>query len=127
MADLFRLHRGAIVSVKFAVSATVGLTRATVSFKEYVPRSEMFRFKAEAVGRCLYAGRSVTIASVTVHVKDLIGRSGDVLCGIVTPATKLVFRSRSAHITLLVQLSKEMWEFADSGDLHVERVSALMV
>jgi DEP domain-containing protein 5 len=125
MAELFRLHRGAVVTVKFADPATVGLHRATVSFKDYMPRSEMWRLKAEAIGRCLYHGKTLSLANVNVHVKDLIGATGDVLCGLVTDATKLVFRSKSAHVTVLLQLSSEMWDFADDGDLHMERVCFL--
>lgn len=127
MAELFRLHRGTAVNVKFADPATVGLHRATVSFKDYMPRSEMWRLKSEAIGHCLYHGKTFSLANVNVHVKDLIGASGDVLCGLVTDATKLVFRSKSAHITVLLQLSSEMWDFADDGDLHMERVWSCLV
>ena len=126
MAELFRLRRGVIVTLKFADASTVGLLRATVSFKDYVSRSEMWRFKAESVGRVLYHSKSLSIASINVHVKDLVGSSGDVNCGIITDQTKLVFRSRSAHFTLALQMSMEMWEFAEDGDLYLERVRAVI-
>lgn len=57
MAELFHLHRGAVVTVKFADQATVGLQRATLAFKDYVSRSEMWRLKTGA--------RALLIAFIT--------------------------------------------------------------
>lgn len=52
-----------------------------------------------------------------------VGRDGEpAMCGVITDTTRLVFRSRSAHVTVMIQLSKEMWEFAEDGDVHIERV-----
>jgi len=42
--------------------------------------------------------------------------------GYVTPTTKFVFRSRSAKFHLLIQMSKEMWEFGSDGQLYSEKV-----
>ena len=41
-------------------------------------------------------------------------------CGVITHATKLTFRTRSASLFWLVQMSREMWEFSSDGDLKFE-------
>lgn len=41
--------------------------------------------------------------------------------GYVTDDTRVVFRSSSAHIYILLQISQEMWHFDAQGDLHFER------
>jgi hypothetical protein len=55
------------------------------------------------------------------QVKELAIKGQSQTSGIITDATKFTFRSRSADITVLVQMSREMWEFADSGELYFER------
>lgn len=41
--------------------------------------------------------------------------------GLITENTKFIFRSRSANIFLFFQMSREMWEFADDGELYFEK------
>ncbi len=48
--------------------------------------------------------------------------SGNTLCGVVTKDTKFAFRSRSAHFTIVVLMSREMWDFALDGELYYEKV-----
>jgi len=42
--------------------------------------------------------------------------------GLVTADTKFTFRSRSARLLFLIQLSEEMWEYADDGEVYFEKV-----
>jgi hypothetical protein len=51
-----------------------------------------------------------------------------VASGCITENTKFIFRSRSAKMILFFQMSKEMWDFADDGDLYFEKaVSFLLI
>ena len=65
-----------------------------------------------------------------MHVRDLgSGSVGDdegcltTTSGFVTPATRLTFRSRSSHMVLLIQMSKEMWQYDSNGELLFERLT----
>ena len=40
--------------------------------------------------------------------------------GYITEATRFTFRTKSADIVLLFQMSREMWEFSYTGDLFFE-------
>lgn len=52
----------------------------------------------------------------------MLSRGQKVYSGLITENTKIVFRSRSAKYFLFVQMSREMWDFADDGDLYFEKV-----
>ena len=43
------------------------------------------------------------------------------MCGLVTEGTKIIFRSESAKYFLFFQMSREMWEFDEDGDLYFEK------
>ena len=42
-------------------------------------------------------------------------------CGVVTPETKVVFRSPTAMVYLFIQMSAEMWHFDPYGDLYSDK------
>ncbi len=87
-----------------------GLQHAELTFKEaYASRSGLWRFRKGVIGACVYVGQGVTSFGLRMHVRELGGGGGGeamqpVLSGIVTPATRLTFRSRSSHLVLLVQV-----------------------
>jgi hypothetical protein len=45
----------------------------------------------------------------------------EVECGVVTDSTKTVFRSESAKFHVFLQMSREMWEFDEDGEVHFEK------
>jgi hypothetical protein len=124
VAELFHLRRGQTVTVRSADVREVGLEHVTVAFKSYVPRSEMWRFQMTAVNSVVYEGKAFAVDNIRVHVNGLETARRRALCGVVTKDTKFAFRSRCAHFTILIQLSKEMWEFATDGNLYFEKVRA---
>lgn len=55
------------------------------------------------------------------QVRELLHGSQQVQSGLITESTKLVFRSRSAKFVILLQMSREMWEFAQDGHIYFEK------
>jgi hypothetical protein len=53
--------------------------------------------------------------------------SGQATSGYITDKTKFIFRSRSANMIALFQMSKEMWEFADDGELYFEKAISFQI
>jgi hypothetical protein len=53
-------------------------------------------------------------------------RNQPVMSGIISPSTTLTFRSRSSHIVLLLQMSREMWQFDNDGEMHFEKVYIIL-
>jgi hypothetical protein len=59
-------------------------------------------------------------------VSELLRKGKPVRSGFVTRDTKFVFRSRSAKFYLLIQMSSEMWDFAEDGELYFEKVNLFL-
>ncbi len=58
---------------------------------------------------------------IQAQVRELLHAGQMVASGVITESTKLVFRSRSARFVVLLQMSREMWEFAQDGHLYFEK------
>lgn len=83
-----------------------------LSFKrQYLQRGNFFRFQNEMLGRPVYLNQNVVINGIQAQIQEMRRESTTQRSGIITDRTKFVFRSRSARIIWLVQISAEMWEF----------------
>lgn len=81
----------------------------------------MWRLKESIVGTAVYGGKKLTFANVRANVKQLHVRGEDVQFGIVTSQTKTVYRSETAKVMIFVQMSREMWDFDEDGQLYFEK------
>jgi hypothetical protein len=104
-------------------SKDIELEFAMVTIKRlFLQRGDIKRFKESLSGKILYLGQMVTSEySVQAQVQDLVKAGRVIKSGIVTSKTKIVCRSRSARIFWLVQISAEMWEFDEKGNLLFEK------
>jgi len=59
-------------------------------------------------------------------VSELLRKGKPVRSGFVTSETKFVFRSRSAKFYLLIQMSCEMWDFEQDGELYFEKANLFL-
>lgn len=83
-----------------------------LSFKrQYLQRGNFFRFQNEMIGRPIYLNQNLTINGIQAQIQEMRKGFDIKRSGIIGDRTKFVFRSRSARIIWLVQLSAEMWEF----------------
>ena len=82
----------------------------------------MWRLATSLQDQCVYVGHKVHLASgVRASIGRIYVRDQQVLSGYVAPSTKTIFRSESAKHTIFVQMSREMWEFDESGELYYEK------
>lgn len=85
----------------------------TITFKDqFVSRGDMYTFQKSFLNSWVYEGKRLSFNGIRTNTKVI--RHGDhvVRSGLITEDTKLTFRSRSARIIWLVQMSSEMWEQA---------------
>ena len=85
----------------------------TITFKDqFVSRGDMYTFQKSFLNSWVYEGKRLSFNGMRTNTKVI--RNGDhvVRSGLITEDTKLTFRSRSARIIWLVQISSEMWEQA---------------
>lgn len=93
-----------------------------LSFKrQYLQRGNFFRFQNAMFGRPVYLNQNVSINGIQAQIQEMHKDTLTRKSGIITDRTKFVFRSRSARIIWLVQISAEMWEFDQNGDLYFEK------
>eukprot|EP00940_MAST-03C_sp_MAST-3C-sp2_P000194 g194.t1 len=73
-------------------------------------------------GHCLYHRQWLNTNGVTFQINGLLKNQQYVTGGAVRANTKLICRSRACELIWLVQVSREMFEFADDGDLYWEKM-----
>ena len=81
----------------------------TITFKDqFVSRGDMFYFQRSFLNSWVYEGKRLSFNGIRTNTKVI--RHGDhiVRSGIISEETKLTFRSRSARIIWLVQMSSEV-------------------
>jgi hypothetical protein len=121
---LSHLH-GQKLIVRPANLASHALDFVEISFKDqFLSRSDIWYFKRTMVGNPIYVGKNVVNKlGVRGHVNELLASDKQsVRSGVVTDNTKYIFRSRSARFFWLVQVSAEMWQFADNSELMHEKL-----
>ena len=93
----------------------------TITFKDqFVSRGEMYSFQKSFVKSWVYEGKRLSFNGIRTVAKVI--RHGDkiVRSALISDHTKLTFRSRSARIIWLVQMSSEMWDYAPPDDSNEE-------
>ncbi|KAJ3248229.1 vacuolar membrane-associated protein iml1 [Chytriomyces hyalinus] len=122
LAALFELQPRAHVVVQKVDRDEMRAEFMELSFKDqYIARSDMWRLKLALINKCVYTGKKIQTLGVRAQVKDLVIGGKEAACAVVTESTKLVFRSHSAKFFIFVQMSNEMWEFDDDGQLYFEK------
>ena len=60
---------------------------------------------------------------MNLRVEEILSSSGEPMnSAILSESTKFIFRSGSARIFWLIQISQEMWDFTEDGDMYCERL-----
>jgi hypothetical protein len=118
VADLYNLSTYDLVTVhriesqdEEEVLKTVSADFVVVTIKDqFISRGDMLLFQAQLVGSWIYEGERLTESTrgIKAHAREIRHGNFSAKSGIVTEKTMITFRSRSARIIWLVQLSEEM-------------------
>ena len=104
---------------------TATATHVELVFRDqHLSRADMWRIVRKVDGLVVYRGQSLSyMGTITAQVEALYVAGKPVESALVTyERTKAIFRSCSAHYTILVQISKEMLEYWYDGNLMYERL-----
>jgi hypothetical protein len=122
VADLYSLSSYDMVTVhkidpgeKGEVLKMVSADFVVVTIKDqFISRGDMHSFQRALQGSWIYEGQRLTEStrSIKAHAQEIRHGNFAAKSGIVTDKTMITFRSRSARIFWLVQLSTEMWDYA---------------
>jgi hypothetical protein len=111
IADSINLKQFNKVIVERISERDAALDFVELSFRrQYLQRGHMLRFKNSLVGRTIHVNQNIQLNSMTALVQDVRKDSNPKVSGLITEQTKFVFRSKSARIIWLVQISAEMWD-----------------
>ena len=100
------------------------ITHMELYFKDqYMGRADMWRLSVSRIETCVYVGQCITLPTgLRAKVGRLFVHEHSVMSGYMDASTKSIFRSESARCSLFLQMSSEMWEFDESGELYYEKV-----
>jgi hypothetical protein len=85
----------------------------TITFKDqFISRGEMYSFQKWFLNSWVYEGKRLSFNGIQTEAKVIRHGDNKVPSALISEDTKLTFRSRSARIIWLVQMSSEMWDFA---------------
>lgn len=120
-AALFQLAAFKDVTVRFLPKTQVEVDFVEISLKDhFMSRRDLWYFQKALVGSALHVGRSIRLQSARWQVMDIRSSGERVRSGVVSEHTKFTFRSRTSRVMWLVQISPEMWDIANSGNLYLE-------
>lgn len=130
VADLYSLSSYDIVTVhrieaqdENEVLKAVSADFVVVTIKDqFISRGDMVLFQTKLIGSWIYEGQRLTETTrgIIAHAKEIRHGNYSAKSGIVTDKTMITFRSRSARIIWLVQLSSEMWDYASPYEHQFE-------
>lgn len=75
------------------------------------------------VGTCCYVDQRVSFLGSRIgHIKTAYQNGKRLLSGYIGENTNIIFRSESARLVFLVQLSREMWHFEENGEIMFHKL-----
>ncbi|CAM9485007.1 unnamed protein product, partial [Ectocarpus fasciculatus] len=123
IADAFALQAFSRVVVEVVDLSEVELDFVEVTFKkQYIQRGNMWRYTHALAGLAVHVPQMVAIDGISAQMLELTAKGNQVQSGVITNKTNVIFRSKSARIFWLIQISSEMWMFDQNGDLYFEKV-----
>ncbi|KAF9375803.1 vacuolar membrane-associated protein iml1 [Podila verticillata] len=124
IANAFGLSPRQDVVVQKADPSAYAAKYVELTFRDqYVGRSDMWRLRTSLVGSCVYEAKKILYAGcIRVQVKEIYVGNQSVPSGYITSDTRIIFRSESAKYFIFIQMSREMWEFDEDGEIFFERV-----
>ena len=111
MVTVNRIEKVDEAMVMEAVSADF----VTVTIQDqFIGRGDMYLFQNSLIGRWIYEGQRILDSSLGIraNAREIRHKQRLAKSGIITDESVITFRSRSARIMWLVQLSSEMWDYA---------------
>ncbi|BFZ56572.1 vacuolar membrane-associated protein iml1 [Savitreella phatthalungensis] len=89
---------------------------------QYISRSDMWNVALELQHQCVWVGKKVTLSTgIRAEVRQVLRNGQPLFSGFVSPDTKPIFRSESARYLIFLQMSSEMWDFEDDGELFYNK------
>ncbi|CDO92188.1 unnamed protein product [Kluyveromyces dobzhanskii CBS 2104] len=89
----------------------------------HVNRGDMWKFSTRLHDSCVFLGQKAgLIETVRATVKGIYINGKKVFSGYIDENTKIIFRSESAKLLFMIQITDEMWHFEENGEETFHKV-----
>ncbi|KAJ7264861.1 hypothetical protein B0H12DRAFT_1101149 [Mycena haematopus] len=124
VAEAFKLKNNSDVLVTKVDPANYSADYVEFIFQDqYLGRSDMWRLGEYLVGQCVYTDQDVAfVGGIAAKIQTIYVDGKKVAAACITSATKTIFRSLSAKVTIFIQVCRELWEFAGDGERYNEKI-----
>ncbi|KAJ7481036.1 hypothetical protein B0H11DRAFT_1230530 [Mycena galericulata] len=124
VAEAFKLKNNNDVLVTKVDPANYSADYVEFIFQDqYLGRSDMWRLGEHLVGQCVYTDQDVAfVGGIAAKIQTIYVDGKKVSAACMTPATKAIYRSLSAKVTIFIQVCRELWEFAGDGERYNEKI-----
>lgn len=86
-------------------------------------RDSMWNFSSSLIKSCVYSDQRLSFLNYRTGTVRYIYKDGKkVVSAYVGQKTKIIYRSESAKLIFLVQLSREMWHFEENGEIMFHKL-----
>lgn len=86
-------------------------------------RDSMWNFSSTLIKSCVYSDQRLPFLNYRTGTVKYIYKDGrKILSAYVGQNTKIIYRSESARLIFLVQLSREMWHFEENGEIMFHKL-----
>ena len=86
-------------------------------------RDAMWQYSSSLVSKCCHLDQRLQFLGSRIGIVKCIYKNGKrIFSGYVNEETKIIFRSESAKLTVLLQLSQEMWNFEENGEIMFHKL-----
>ncbi|KAJ3271438.1 vacuolar membrane-associated protein iml1 [Terramyces sp. JEL0728] len=121
IATQFQMPARSLVTLR-KITEVESISVLEIAFRDqYIGRSDMWQLKNSLIGNCVYVGKKVTSLGVRGQIKGIYLNGVAKLSGYVSEQTRPIFRSETAKYFIFIQMSKEMWEFDEDGEIVFEK------
>src|SRR6476661_7724910 len=86
-----------------------------------VGRPDMWRLKQSLNGTAVFQGKKVSSLGIKSQIREMYCNGKSVRSGYITERTRTIFRSETAKYFIFIQMSRDMWEFDDDGEMLIEK------
>jgi DEP domain-containing protein 5 len=123
IADNFKLDVNKEISIQQYERSEIELSHIEVIIKDdYITRGLLWSFIKKQSETTAYKNKKYQFEGLNGQLNKLLRNEEEVMSGLITEDTKVTFRTRSTKIYWLIQVSKEMFEYSQNGELYYEKV-----
>ncbi|KAI5960303.1 IML1 [Candida pseudojiufengensis] len=122
---LLDLAPRSLVSIKKLIKLdSVAIDSMEIFIKDVnLSRDAMWQFSSSLVGGCCYTEQRLSYLNNRIGIVKYMYKNGKkIFSGYIDKETKIIYRSESAKLTVLIQLSREMWNFEENGEIMFHKL-----